>query len=231
MLIIFDLDDTLIDTSHSITPFALKWALDAACVSVPVDAIIKANENAYSSHEVLKEFLDEHSSDEVMKLINRFPLNAIEVRCVPGAKEMIDELKGEHQLGIVSVGRYEQQIEKLTAAGIDPAIFDFIEITEKRDKAPVYQKIIENAADPKNILVVGDRIKTDLAPAKKLNMRTAHLRFGRGLNNTGLKCDVDVTIEALSEVKKVAYEYQYKNYKQPDSPRDDHLDQGQDLPR
>ncbi len=212
MLIIFDLDDTLIDTSHSITPFALKWALEAACVSIPADALLKANENAYSSSDVLKEFLDEHSAIEVMKLVNRFPLNAIEVKCVPGAKQLIDELKGEHKLGIVSAGRYEQQVEKLERAGIDLGCFAFIEVCEDHDKASIYEKIILKSKDPRNILVVGDRIQSDLSPAKKLNMRTAHLRFGRGLNNTGLKCDVDVTIDAISEVKKLAYEYQYKNY-------------------
>lgn len=206
MLIIFDLDDTLIDTSGSITPHAVKWALNQAGVNVTYEQFEEANKTAYTSSEALSQFLAADDVEKVIELIHQFPLDTIDVKTTPGALELVDELKKEHSLVIVTVGDKKQQMKKILCAGFNPDDFAAIHITPIRDKKKIYQSIQEGTEE--NILVVGDRIKTDLAPAKALGMRTLHMRFGRGRNNTGLKNDADGIIDTISEVKQVIYEYE-----------------------
>ena len=56
---------------------------------------------------------------------------------------------------------------------------------------------------PSEVLVCGDRIPADLIPARELGFRTAQIKWGRGLNSTKHKGDVDYSISALGELKGI----------------------------
>ena len=57
--------------------------------------------------------------------------------------------------------------------------------------------------EPGNVVVIGDKFKTDLIPAKELGMKTIHMQWGRGKVFLPQKGDVDYSVEALHEVVSI----------------------------
>ncbi|MCB1108158.1 MAG: HAD family hydrolase [Chlamydiia bacterium] len=210
MYIIFDLDDTLIDTSGSITPKALKWALSKIGDQFPLEELLELNDNASSSEEAIQTFLTKHHSLEYIELaknaLDHYPIET--VTPLANALEVVRDLAQDHTLAVVTAGRHAQQLLKFEKAGFSKNDFFSIDVTQMRSKKLIYQHLQKKwNVDPVKIFVVGDRIATDLQPAKELGMQTVHMRWGRGRNNTGLKTDVDYTIDTLTQLKTIAYDH------------------------
>lgn len=216
MLIIFDLDDTLVDTSGCITPVRLERALAAMVqvgLSVPEDAgkkLQQINQQELSSRDALSKFLAIcGGSDEIKELAYREGVRVMyeeddidmPLKPVDGAVEVLKELSMEHQLALVSWGRAAQQMAKLEKAGIDSAIFSKISVSEDKNKKNIYQQVQAELKYPADqVWVCGDRIAIDLKPATELGFRTIHLRFGRGLNSVGF---ADYTVDSLKTIKAI----------------------------
>ena len=214
MYIIFDLDDTLIDTSGSITPDALSWVLNQVRPDLPLAQLLEINQTAYSSKEAFEAFLKKHqalsSLDNALNLMHQYPLKT--ALATESAHEITKELAKDFTLSIVTVGDDAFQKLKLKLAGFDTHQFSSMHTSKTPNKKFIYEKLLEKwQIDPKKVLVVGDRIASDLQPAKELGMKTVHFRFGRGRNRTGLKTDVDYIIDNLNELKRIAYEYKSQN--------------------
>lgn len=217
MLIIFDLDDTLIDTSGSIVPFrleaALKNMIEAGLSILDFDEALSRlkamDETAHSTREALGEFLE----------IQAAPAQLLDVGCqaVYGCKDFsfpvattddaldaLLDLYKKHTLAIVSIGVKEIQFEKMKKAGIDTSLFSRIIICQDPFKKQSYQHLLEDlGVAPYNAIVVGDRIKRDLAPAKALGCKTVHMRWGRGLHQKGDKEEVDFSISTLDQLRPI----------------------------
>lgn len=217
MLIIFDLDDTLIDTSGCITPVKLEHAL-SKMVSVglhvgsyeqSLETLKRLDTATLSAAETLEEFIELIDADkkfldigiqevygEIPSDISIFPLDQV---C-----EILQELSEFHQLAMVSKGKSEQQLYKLKSAGIDSAIFSKIILSEEDDKKPYYQMILEELGfAPKQTLVCGDRVKRDLMPAKELGCFTVQMQWGRGLAEVAKPKEVDFVIKKMGQIKEV----------------------------
>ncbi len=217
MFIIFDLDDTLIDTSGYITPFALESALEAMAaaglvISGFTEALIqlkRINEAAASSIEAITEFVEIHGGNASHIEIGKQQLHAdipedLPIFPVEGAVELIVELAQHHQLALVTIGKLSRQMGKLKKAGVDSAFFSSIIASEEKNKKSPYQWLLESYRyNPQETVVCGDRIAVDLAPGKELGFKTVHLKRGRGLNYTGQKEDVDFQITALKDMKNI----------------------------
>jgi putative hydrolase of the HAD superfamily len=215
-LIIFDLDDTLIDTSGSITPFKLKECLKgfiAAGLAVPdfdlaYQTLLQINEGAKGSKEALAQFLDQYQGSPKLlesglsQMVSPLPCD-FSVATTPHAKEILKAFAKEHTLAIVTGGHPPFQMEKLEKAGIDRSLFSKIAIPEDSIKKPFYEALIrEFSVGPKEALVCGDRIAMDLIPAHALGCQTVHMRWGRG---TSLKTEEWIThsISTLTELKRI----------------------------
>ncbi len=210
MYIIFDLDDTLIDTSGSITPKALEWALSKLPKQLPLDELLEINDVANSSGEALETFLSKHGAlehvESAKNALDHYPIKSVQT--VPDALEIIEELAREHTLALVTAGRRLQQLLKLEKAGLSNKYFNSIDVTHMRGKKNIYTSLLKKwDTKPSKILVVGDRIATDLQPARELGMKTIYLRWGRGRKMTGLKTDVDYTIDTLKQLTAIAYDH------------------------
>lgn len=217
MLIIFDLDDTIIDTSGSILPFKLKRALQAMKEEglyienflESLKMLISIDAGSESTKAALKEFLEIHDADprfldigcRVVYKERNFPF---EVSTTKEALSSLFELRKSHQLAIVSAGIKEIQLEKLKKASIDTSIFSRIVICEESGKRKSYQFLIEDLkVSPSRVIVCGDRIKRDLTPAKALGIKTIHMRWGRGLHQNLHDEDVDFSVSSLDQVKPI----------------------------
>lgn len=219
MLIIFDLDDTLIDTSGSITPVKLEIALckmmeAGLIVPDPIEALEllkRLDVTAESARNTLSEFLEILGAEErffqigVQAVYGDLPSD-LSVFALEEASEILTELKENHELALVSIGRSDHQFAKMKKAGIDSTVFSKIIISEDGDKKPHYQAIVELLGySPQETVVCGDRIAIDLSPAKELGCKTIHMRWGRGLNSipSPSKGDVDFTINGLKQIREI----------------------------
>lgn len=217
MLIIFDLDDTLIDTSGCITPFQLEKCLsrmiEAGLIVGPFEEALECfkrlDETAESAKSALLEFLEINGGGkefftigikEIYENISlEYPLFSLD-----GVEEVLIQLKSMHRLALVTMGKRDLQLEKLKKAGIDSSLFSKIVVVEEGSKKPHYQEVVEELAfSSDDVVVCGDRIMTDLKPAKELGFRTIQMRWGRGLHASGAKNDVDFTISRFPEIKEI----------------------------
>ncbi len=217
MLIIFDLDDTLVDTSGCITPFKLEDALKRLVqegLSIPdfskaLDLLKRLDLAADSAKRALAEFLEIHNADPALLSIGVQEVYgniSFDVPLFPlkGANEVLDELSRSHQIALVTIGKSSQQLAKLKKAGIDSGIFSKIVVAEPGNKKIHYQALADDLGyAPTEIVVCGDRISIDLAPARELGYKTVQMRWGRGLNSMGQLSDVDYKISSLRELKEI----------------------------
>ena len=220
MLIIFDLDDTLIDTSGSVVPFRLETALHSMIasgltlqdVAAGLARLTAMDETAHSTREALCEFLEIEEADPKLleigcDVVYKSKEFTFPVESTKDAKEALMELAKKYTLAIVSVGVKEIQFEKLKKAGIDTSMFSRIIICQDPFKKQSYQTLIEDlGVSPYQVVVVGDRIKRDLAPGKALGCKTVHMRWGRGLHQKGDKEDIDFSITTLDQLRPIMAE-------------------------
>jgi FMN phosphatase YigB (HAD superfamily) len=218
MLIIFDLDDTLIDTFGCSQPVKFKVALQkmiAAGLQVDNEEaaykiLMEINEKAANGKETVRTFLEKMNNQQQFYDIGvdayyvgeqlDFPINALE-----GAHALLEELHQHHDLVIVSYNpSEEEQYGKMKKAGIKTEWFRKIIITHKYDKEDYYNKLCEDMGyDPVQVLVIGDKYSSDLLPAKKLGIKTVYMAWGRGKVFPPSQEEVDYMIAKLSELKPI----------------------------
>ncbi len=213
MLIVFDLDDTLLDTTQVLGRKLLEFAflkvrpylLDQA--SNLWNVLWQLYQTHLSADCAWKEFLELYAEGicykEAERYFNQFwREKEIEISLMQGAHKTLETLFGHaFYLALVTSGKEERQYDKLRNCGVDLSLFDSITVVDGANKGAVYRKLLKekklNACD---VVVCGDRIARDLSPAKALGMHSVHIRWGRGLGRTGPKKDVDYTILHLEEV-------------------------------
>jgi len=217
LLIIFDLDDTLIDTSSSIVPLKLDEAftrmLEEGMVVEDEEAsrleLKRLNAASPSAKEALAEFV------EINQLSKKFLDIALHevyenfsedmpVFALKGAIEITKELSLDHDLAMVTAGVEKHQKFKIRKSGLEPSCFRKIIVCSSGEKKRFYQKLLEESGyHEKDVLVCGDRIAVDLSPAKELGFHTVQILCGRGMYAAGNKNDVDHTITELSQLKTI----------------------------
>ncbi len=217
MLIIFDLDDTLIDTTGSITPIQLEKALhqmmeaglEVGSFEEALKVLKRMDFSSESASQTLKEFLELVDADPALLSVGEAVVYGdlpadLAVFPLDYAVEVLNHLKESHQLALVSIGKPHQQLLKMKNAGLDSTIFSKIVISEKEDKKSFYQEVLDELnISPSKTLVCGDRVKRDLTPAKALGCRTIQMLWGRGLSSTRNASDVDFTIRQLSQIQEI----------------------------
>ena len=194
MLIIFDLDDTLIDTSGAITPFKLKLCLKKLVQEgLPIvdfelayQDLLALNAKSKKAKDAFYLFLEKRGTDPffadsvLSEMSSPLPKDFL-IPTTPFAKEILDLLRKQHKLALVTVGDPRFQAEKLEKAGIDRSIFSNIAVPEDSIKKRDYERLIkEFSTSPEDVLVCGDRVAIDLKPAFELGVQTVHMRWGRG---------------------------------------------------
>lgn len=214
MLIIFDLDDTLVETSSSVTPVILehiflKLLKNGLCVKdekKELNYLLKLNKEESSSKNVIKKFLKKHKLEKfydfsIKELYNEDFVKYLKIK--KNVKKVLHDLYKKHYLALVTVGKDSLQKKKLINAGIDYSIFSIIDVVNESNKRPSYKRIIDLLEiDPKFIIVCGDRISVDLEPAKSLGCTTILMKGGRGKCESSMEC-VDYLIDDIEEMKYI----------------------------
>lgn len=217
MLIIFDLDDTLVQTTHTLTPHLLENAvvkmqsegLYLPDLKAAVAQIQEIDRTSPGSKKTLQFFLKIHGGGEKFLEIGLNELNkelspSLPLKPMGRAQEILESLSRKHLLAVVSSGVESRQRAKMEKAGIEPSLFSKIIVCCKTEKEFYYQALArEMKVAPSEVLVCGDRIEVDLLPAKKLGFTTVHIRQGRGEIEPLSHEAVDFSITKLSEIQEL----------------------------
>jgi FMN phosphatase YigB (HAD superfamily) len=214
LLIIFDLDDTLIDTSGCITPFKMKAFLHRlektgllrGSLGEAYDELLACNRWAHKSGDAISKFILDRGLDKVQaesaldELTAPLPSDFM-IPTTPGAKEILLFFRTLCPIALVTGGHPPFQLEKLKKAGLDTCLFSKIHIPEDSIKKPYYQALAkEFSSVPQDVWVCGDRVQMDLRPAYELGMKTIHMRWGRG-RIAQSEDWIDHSIATLGELK------------------------------
>jgi HAD superfamily hydrolase (TIGR01549 family) len=121
--------------------------------------------------------------------------------CFEGVHETLGELRDRNiPMGIVSNARSReigQYLEKNGIREFFPVIVTPDEIEAKKPSLRPFERALYLlSADPGSSLMIGDNVAYDMAPAKKLGMRTILVHFGKdnGSGSPPVSQDVDYSI-------------------------------------
>ncbi|MBI2573051.1 HAD family hydrolase [Candidatus Woesearchaeota archaeon] len=222
MLIIFDLDDTLVDTAKVAREYKTKDAINAmitAGLKLPFgndDALKQLREidsTAPTGSEAIKIFLstikfEKNTDKDKFALIAEKAyygnLDKNTYSALPGAVELLQSLQGQHTLVIVSKGEEKLQYHKMATAGIATSLFRKIVVISIYDKKTAYQEVLKHfQISPVKAIVVGDKFDLDLMPAALLGMKTIHIQWGRGKHDEKGKKMATASVRSLNEILDV----------------------------
>jgi len=220
MLIIFDLDDTLLDVSGKFMDLKLESAFDAMIAEglavtqrqAGLDRLKEINQSSANFMDALRQFIAElKEHDRFVEIGAKRYYGATEsnftLETVPGAGVVLAALKKKHTLALVSKGDERGQLQKMSKAGLSRDFFSAILVTDDYEKKKYYWQLQKKFNVPAHsIIVIGDKVATDLLPAKELGMLAVHMRWGRGKRVFPKESEVDYSITDLRELLKIVEE-------------------------
>ena len=177
-------------------------------VETAVKKIREIDDTSPSSIETLKIFLEIGGGEKFFEIgcneLNKNFSSTHPLEPMNKAQEILYQLSQNHLLALVTAGVEERQRAKIEKAGIEPSVFSKIIVCDTTEKGVHYQELArEMRVAPSEVLVCGDRIETDLLPAKQLGFSTVHMRQGRGRNEPRYHQAVDKSILQLSEFQEL----------------------------
>lgn len=218
MLIIFDLDDTLIDTFGCFLSLKMEAVLNKLVekglkidFEEGLNELIEFYAISANGHEAIRKFLQKHAAVLFYEMAAEEYLadytKDFEIKLLDHALEVLISLKEKHKLILMSYGEEKLQKRKIKNSHLPTDLFEKIVITNRYNKKGDYQKLIrEFNCKPDQVLVVGDKVKTDLLPAKELRIKAVHIQWGRSKLFPPKKGEVDYSIKDLRELLKIVKE-------------------------
>lgn len=198
--IAFDLDDTLIDTTNELIPFA--------CQKIHTYLSTLGHPGRYDEFDVLrKNFVKTKSHKEFFKsliptLINTKPdtletLNRLfyepdiphNLKLMDGAEENLLHLSSKYDVYVVTAGVVSAQKRKLEQLKIDRFIKseNILIVTDGafQTKKLAFEKILtDTKIIPAQLLSVGNRLSQEIRMAKQLGCRTCYFKYGEHAEDT-----------------------------------------------
>ena len=215
--VIFDLDDTLISEYEYIRSgfnivaevLSEKYQLLQEDVFFKLMSLFQE-----SPKNVFNRLLDlyqiDYTTEEIKELIASYRHHLPNISLYEDAKFILNELSEKSlKLGVITDGYQVTQRNKLLSLGID-AYFDAIIVTDElgrefwKPHARPYELIKEQLGVEFNEMIyIGDNVSKDFVTAKKLGMKTIHIKRDEGVY-IDLKYDddyqADYQINSLEQV-------------------------------
>ena len=228
--VLFDLDDTLYDHRHSCRKglTALKQKYDFIR-NVSLDALEKDYLNLLNEIHLSKVLtgiytIDEARNERMRILFSKYNgntsdriLNEARViysnaymssrRAVPGAKQLLKELKEHVKIGIVSNNFLKEQLEKIKQVGLE-SYTDAVVVSEEvgvtKPNPEIFMLTLERLNCKANeAVMVGDSWEIDIIGAKNAGIRAVWFnRYGLTCPDASLAKELD-KFEAVEEALKI----------------------------
>ena len=212
--IIFDLDNTLHDSE-----FLTESVLDKV-VSLMIEKGMRCN--IKEGVEKLKEIIKFNPSvNKIKELALTFDSNDEkvinagvyayqhpdfnELIIYPETKEVLNKLKNIFKLVLITQGAYDSQNKRIDSLGIKD-YFDYIYLSESGKKKESFEKALNDLRmNEDQILVVGDRIDSEIKIGNELGMNTCRIMKGKyKILNPKIKIEEpDYVINSLRGLYKI----------------------------
>lgn len=189
--LIFDLDDTLIDTCGQLVPKAHYQsciAMHQAGLDIPVDTLFETRMSLLESHPraEINQLLAEHYGQSTPEIIQAgyetyFNPEITELDLMEGAQSVLEKSKDQADLFLVTSGYEKTQSKKVSVLGIAPYFKDiyYVDIKNAQGKKEAFENILNaHAYHPKETVVIGDRINNEIVAANQLGIPTLWIQRG-----------------------------------------------------
>lgn len=191
--LVFDLDDTLLDTTGLIIPAAAEASCQAMlaqglhcsleqCVEMRAE-LAKGMSHPKIFASIADKYGCDHSEAAIQDAVKAFynPRVPKKLPLIEGAMDNLERLGQEYTLFLVTMGALKAQQEKIDALGIAryfKKIFIFDSNSgSKKDKA--FLEIIETEKlKPEQILSIGNRLSSEIRHAKLCGCETCYFAYG-----------------------------------------------------
>lgn len=219
--IVFDLDDTLIDTTQYLVRPAMEKSfaklIGLGVLSNPSDGHNFQKENPALADKIhfftelirqkrpeLSEPQRDRLRDEVLAVYFGEPETGA-IRTFPDAPEILSALTADYDLYLVSLGNPEIQEKKVAITGLAHFFRHswFPDFRKHHDKEITLRTMLEvTRVSPERVLCIGNRIDHEIMNAKALGMKTCWMEYGEHLNRRPLLHHEtpDFTIPSLKEL-------------------------------
>jgi HAD superfamily hydrolase (TIGR01549 family) len=185
MILVFDLDDTLIDATHyyqRVIEKMLSADEKLAYGKARIELKTQMSESSTSRHNRLIFF------KRMLEILNRFSVTNLfefsdryeaELQAlIKNLLQFLTELKKAHQLAIITNENLRTQMVKIQ--GFDPnhQVFDHILVSEEfgepKPKLDMFKRLSLRYAGRKaqDFLMIGDSLKNDIFPAQQMGWKT-----------------------------------------------------------
>ena len=220
--IIFDLDDTLFDCTHTLVDSARKRAakamVDKGMNCSEKEAYNKMNEliekkgPKINVFDKVAEVYDSHKEEIVNAGINEYnhPEEIEEINLFPKVKKTLSNLRENYKLILVTSGIRKRQEKKIEILGLKNS-FDLIlidDISEKLSKEDRFLAAARNfKLKPNEVIVIGDRIFSEIKIGNMLGMTTVQMMHGMYstlVPTKGLETP-DFKIQKIEEIEGVLH--------------------------
>jgi FMN phosphatase YigB (HAD superfamily) len=191
--IVFDLDDTLIDTFGTlITPLEIQAAKAMIAAGARdrdpltlASTLLRIRRCAPGDFEHELQRLGHRYTKKVLAVRNRLltsvPLDHLVLS--PEVAQLLSRLRGQFDLYLLTSGAPKFQNQKIDRLEIRSHFSEIVVVTEssRRSKATAIQNLAQKLRlRPENVLVVGNRLDIEIAAGNALGMPTVWIQHGEG---------------------------------------------------
>ncbi len=194
--LVFDLDDTLLDTYGQLIPPASREACTAMIetgLATTLDQCLAAREEiarTSARSNLYRALVDrfgvrrDANGDSVAEAGHRaFHDRAVErdISLFAGTRDLLRDLRTKYRLSLVTAGAPGTQQEKIDILKINDSFDEIliVNILRGETKGQAFKRIQDtHGGVPERYLSIGNRLETDIAPAKRLGWKTCWVTYG-----------------------------------------------------
>ncbi|BDZ49202.1 hypothetical protein GCM10025867_14430 [Frondihabitans sucicola] len=187
MLLLIDLDNTLIDRDSAFATWVRRVAEDAGADDAAADRVIEADDSGYADRDDVARALQRELGvdDDLETLVDRIRHEHVEhVELNDGVGERLARLADRGvDVAVLTNGNVKQQSMKLHRVGldhlVDGAVISESAGLEKPDPEIFRRAVADRGADADDTWMVGDNADADIKGAQDAGLRTGWVTLGR----------------------------------------------------
>ena len=115
--------------------------------------------------------LPDHIYYGVKKIITDLAFHEFEI--IDGVRETLEALRGRYKMIVATKGDLTEQMNKYRISGL-AEFFHHCEVMENKDEKNYLELAAKNDMDPAQILMVGNSVKSDIAPVVNIGGTAIH---------------------------------------------------------
>lgn len=196
-VIVFDLDDTLLDTSGLLVPKALEnihkyWSelgqtLDFQSFLSLRDVYLKSHSNSTVFEKILEKYPTSNNALALSQAEDFFyePEIPPNLPLIDGAVELLESLKPKYHLALLTSGEEPTQRQKIESTKLAQYFHDVFITYQPTNykKRPFFEKLLkEKQISPAQLLSVGNRKSSEIREAKLLGCQTCWFAYGEHIS-------------------------------------------------